>query len=253
MEFQIFKILWAALKNKLDLIAITDHNSPGMYESIASAAKDRNLTVLPGTEITIPQGARNIHLLAIFPPNKSNLVRVLLNKIGINDLTSQPSQASTKTTVDILDEIHDLGGLGILAHVDGESGLDSELKGNSIEKQRILKHKHLAGIEVVFSPAEDGSDVLEPSGGGYVRFQTAPADWNGATLADPSVATNANAFTWVKATATYLSGAKIGYMVAYDASAAGNYLGAGPLGTAKPVLVDDTPDVAAGAGSISLD
>lgn len=96
------------------------------------------------------------------------------------------------------------------------------------------------------TPAEDGTNVTEPSGGGYARVSTAPADWNAATLADPSVVDNANAITFPTATADWLAGANLTYFVAYDAAAAGNFLGAGALGTPKPVLNGDTPSFAAG-------
>ena len=103
------------------------------------------------------------------------------------------------------------------------------------------------------TPTETGTNVTEPSGGAYARVSTVAGDWNAATSADPSVVTNANAITFAKATATWLAGANLTYAVLYDAATNGNFLGAGVLGTAKPVLVDDTADIAAGDASVSLD
>lgn len=97
------------------------------------------------------------------------------------------------------------------------------------------------------APAEDGTNVTEPSGGGYARVATASTDWNSATLADPSVVSNATAVTFPEATADWLAGANLTHFALYDAATAGNYLGSGALDTAKPVTSGDTASFAAGA------
>jgi hypothetical protein len=102
-------------------------------------------------------------------------------------------------------------------------------------------------------PAEDGTNVTEPSSGSYARKSTAAGDWNAATNADPSVVTNANAITFVTATGNWLSSANIGYFALYDASTSGNFLGKGTLSVAKPVLNGDTASFPAGSLSVSLD
>lgn len=102
-------------------------------------------------------------------------------------------------------------------------------------------------------PGETGSGITEPSTGSYARKSTAAADWNAATLADPSVITNANAITFVTATANWLAGANITHFALFDASSSGNYLGGGALSVAKPVLNGDTASFPASSLSISLD
>ena len=103
------------------------------------------------------------------------------------------------------------------------------------------------------TPAEDGTNVTEPSGGAYARVSTAAGDWNTATLADPSLIDNANAITFPTATADWVSGADLTHAVLYDAASAGNFLGFGALGTAKPVTNGDTAEIAAGDLDITLD
>jgi hypothetical protein len=103
------------------------------------------------------------------------------------------------------------------------------------------------------TPTETGTNVTEPSAGAYARVATVAGDWNAATSADPSVVTNLNVVTFPKATADWLVGADLTYFVLYDAATSGNFLGAGLLTTAKPVLNDDTASFAAAALSISLD
>lgn len=103
-------------------------------------------------------------------------------------------------------------------------------------------------------PGEDGTNVTEPAGNGYARKATTAADWNAATLADPSVITNASALAFPQATGgNWLAGTNIGYFALYDAPTGGNYIGKGTLDVAKPVLQGDTPSFAPGALSCSLD
>lgn len=103
------------------------------------------------------------------------------------------------------------------------------------------------------TPAEDGTNVTEPSGGAYARVVTAAADWNGATLADPSLIDNANEIAFPQASADWLAGADLTHYVLFDAATAGNYLGAGALDTPKPVLSGDTAKIAPGDADITLD
>lgn len=105
-------------------------------------------------------------------------------------------------------------------------------------------------------PTEDGSGNNEPSGGSYARVATIAADWNAATLADPSLVDNANAITFPQASADWLAGADLTYAVLFDSvlgTTGENVLGSGVLGTAKPVLSGDTASFAAGELNITLD
>lgn len=103
------------------------------------------------------------------------------------------------------------------------------------------------------APAEDGTNVTEPSGGGYARVQTSASDWNAATLADPSLIDNANELSFPQATADWVSGSNLTHGVLYDAATGGNYLGSGALSTAKPVLTDDVAKIPAGDLDVTLD
>ena len=100
------------------------------------------------------------------------------------------------------------------------------------------------------TPAEDGTNVTEPSGGSYARVSTAGADWNAASAGATS---NANAITFAQATADWVAGANLTYLVAYDALTVGNPLFYGALTVAKPVLNGDTASFPAGDIDITLD
>ena len=103
------------------------------------------------------------------------------------------------------------------------------------------------------TPAEDGTNVTEPSTGSYARVATAAGDWNAATDADPSVLDNLNEIAFPQATADWLAGADLTHAVLYDAATGGNFLGAGALAVAKPVLNGDTAKIPAGDLDVTLD
>lgn len=100
------------------------------------------------------------------------------------------------------------------------------------------------------TPAEDGSNVTEPSAGSYARVATNAADWN---VAAAGATSNANAITFPQASADWLVGANLTDMVAYDALTVGNLLFNGTLAVAKPVLSGDTASIPAGDLDITLD
>lgn len=100
------------------------------------------------------------------------------------------------------------------------------------------------------TPAEDGTNVTEPSTGSYARVSTAAGDWNAAAA---GATANANAVTFAQASADWVAGANLTYLVAYDALTVGNELFYGLLTVAKPVLNGDTASFPAGDIDITLD
>lgn len=100
------------------------------------------------------------------------------------------------------------------------------------------------------APGEDGTGGTEVSGGSYARVATVGADWNAATLADPSLIDNANAITFPTASGAWGTVTSFGL---YDAATVGNYLGGGALGTSKAPTTGDTPRFSAGELNVTLD
>lgn len=58
------KIVARALEMKLDMIAVTDHNSTENADAVMRAAADMPLTILPGFEVT---SAEEAHVVCLFP------------------------------------------------------------------------------------------------------------------------------------------------------------------------------------------
>ena len=83
------EIVDAAIKNNLNGIAITNHDTLDGYEQVRTLAPNE-LTVIPGVEVTTTQG----HLLAL----------------GVNEV---PPQTDPLT---VTDHIHEQGGVAVLSH-----------------------------------------------------------------------------------------------------------------------------------------
>jgi hypothetical protein len=101
------------------------------------------------------------------------------------------------------------------------------------------------------TPAEDGTNVTEPSSGSYARV----AVTNNATnfpAAAAGAKANGTAITWPQASGDWLTGANLTYVVIYDAPTGGNFLGYGLLDVAKPVFSGDTASIAIGTFIVTL-
>lgn len=143
------------LDNDLDLVAITDHDTDRFYPEIREAVDGQDVTVLPGVEITTAQGGVNqIHVTAIFPPEKYTEITPLLSTIGINPKERGQGQADHNIKR-ICEEVLDRGGLPILAHIDEKSGADYELEGAGKIKEKIFDTEHVAAIEVVYPETKE--------------------------------------------------------------------------------------------------
>lgn len=98
-------------------------------------------------------------------------------------------------------------------------------------------------------PTASGTNITEPSTGGYTRQATSAATWAAASA---GATTNAQAITWTQASADYLAQANLAHGVLFDSLTGGNMLAFGPIATPKNVLQGDTPSIAVGDLDITL-
>ena len=133
-------VVEAALGRGLSLIAICDHNSAENVEAAVLAAESLPLSVLPGMEITT---AEEVHVLGIFESCRSALAiqEIVYEHLtpGRNDerlfgsqfvvdqydyVTSENERlliGATDLSIDqVVESIHDLGGLAIASHIQRE-------------------------------------------------------------------------------------------------------------------------------------
>jgi len=133
-------IVEKALQHGLDVIGISDHNSSENAPAVVKAARDRNLTVLPGMEVTSKE---EVHILAVFDSVDKALqlqeivyehlhgendteafgLQVVVNEdhdvLGFN---KRLLAGATELSVEqVVESISALEGLAIAAHVDRET------------------------------------------------------------------------------------------------------------------------------------
>jgi len=115
------QIIQAALDTGLHGIAITDHNNAAWIDQMKAAAADKDLVIFPGVELSLELG----HLVAIFDPKSTQKdVEGLLGRLDIKpDEFGRSETVCTKSVYEVVQTIHDRGGLAILAHIDQRKGI----------------------------------------------------------------------------------------------------------------------------------
>ncbi len=122
--------LCAYMKQQIDLVAITDHNTGKWIDPLKQAYSSlrhdktssfRPLTLIPGVEITTADG---IHILALFEPSvTTQFVEDFLTKIGSPaDTRGDSSCASAIGALALISHIITSGGVAVPAHIDRKRG-----------------------------------------------------------------------------------------------------------------------------------
>jgi PHP family Zn ribbon phosphoesterase len=133
-------IIKKALAAGLDLIAICDHNSSENVSYVIEAARGKNISILPGMEITTNEEVHVVALFETLDALASLQENIYLHLPGENDEARFGVQAIVNekgevegmnerlligaTTIGLNDTIafiHKLNGLAIAAHIDRES------------------------------------------------------------------------------------------------------------------------------------
>jgi ABC-type polar amino acid transport system ATPase subunit len=134
-------IVETAVAEGLAIIAITDHNEINNVELAFNEAVSRNVFVVPGMELSTPQG----HLLVYFPG--LNDLQVFYGKLDLAGRGTPDSRCQT-AMLDCLKLIDPARGFAILAHVDVDGGLEQAIQGHPPYKGDILSQAPLLGIEL---------------------------------------------------------------------------------------------------------
>ena len=134
------RVIERAKEKGLDMIGICDHNSAENVDAARRAGEINRITVLPGMEVTSREEA---HVLALFDHARSALIlqEKVYDRLISNGNTSKLEEeqivaneqdevegfcsrslfsATTLSVAEVVDLIHDLGGLAIAAHIDRE-------------------------------------------------------------------------------------------------------------------------------------
>ena len=134
-------IIQTCREKEIQVIGISDHNSAENIPGVRKAAQGMNITVLAGMEVTTSE---EVHILAIFDNEKQAYqlqdvvyAHLLPGKndedlFGIQVVSNELDEVesvvdklliggTTITLNDVIDTIHQFGGLAIASHIDRES------------------------------------------------------------------------------------------------------------------------------------
>jgi ABC-type lipoprotein export system ATPase subunit len=134
-------IIKTAASEGLSIIAITDHNEITNVARAIEASQRTSVLAVPAVELSTLQG----HLLCYLPTIET--LQRFYAQLAIVDKGKDTCRCK-HSLLDCLNLLHSLGGFGMLAHVDGESGFEAENPGGSPHKTDVLCHPSLLGIEL---------------------------------------------------------------------------------------------------------
>jgi predicted metal-dependent phosphoesterase TrpH len=135
------KIVQEALKRNLSIISITDHNSAQNVAAVIAAARDSDLSVIPGIEVTTSE---EVHIIGLFEETKSAIsmqelvydnlqpgendedlfgIQVVANEFDeVEEINKLFLMGATSLSLDdVINGIHERGGLAMAAHIDRQS------------------------------------------------------------------------------------------------------------------------------------
>ena len=144
------------MEKEIDCVAVTDHNGGEWIDKLKntlqtlSAGEDdkpewyRPLWLFPGVEISVQGG---VHLLAIFDPEKTKAdIDSLLGAVGYDGNKGASNDVTKKALSDVVNIVHERGGVAIPAHADKDKGL-FKLTGATLEQ--ALDNPNLYAMELI--------------------------------------------------------------------------------------------------------
>jgi len=133
-----------ALSSKnISVGVITNHNKFDYceYKAIHTAAKKKDIFILPGTELSIKEGSNGVHTLIVFNPNDwlingHDSINEFLNSAFLN--IPNREHANTRCNDDLMTIIRKLDLFNkdyfiVFAHIEDNSGFYNECKGGMIQ------------------------------------------------------------------------------------------------------------------------
>lgn len=129
------EILKECQKNNISVVGIADHGNIDNSISLKEKLEEKDIVVFPGFEV---MSAEKIHMVCLFSPktDSSTLNRVL-GAVGL-EKALQGNETSTKTCMDIADEVKKQGGFWYAAHITGDNGILKIGKLNNVWKDERL-------------------------------------------------------------------------------------------------------------------
>jgi len=140
-------IVDSAVRQRLKVIAITDHNSHLNVQRAIDHAQSNyagQILVLPGVEVTTGHG----HLLVYFAPERVADLAKFLAKLDLIGEMGADNTRTAKSMADTIAEAEKLGAICIAAHIDRQkTGFEAFAAGFQNWKRDIINSPGLYGLE----------------------------------------------------------------------------------------------------------
>lgn len=157
------EVVQRAIDAGLSGIAVTDHQTGEWIDRVKAAAADTELIVFPGVEVNQLSGIKGIHLVVLFDVDASSQdIEGFLSAIGAVAGVGKERKKQTATVgiLQVLDKVHELGGIAVLAHCQSAKGVLGEMKGDV--RTKIVQHPAVLAAE---APAADFYDTTKEKDG----------------------------------------------------------------------------------------
>lgn len=131
-------IVDTAIEKGLSIISITDHNEDRNVKRALKHAEGKNILVIPGMEVSTLQG----HLLLYF--EKYDELKNFRGKLSV----AEDRQTCTQGIIDCLNLAKQYNGVGVLAHIELDSGFEKTINRFDPKMSAILTHEVLMALEI---------------------------------------------------------------------------------------------------------
>ena len=139
------EVVRAAKARGIRLIAITDHHDVRGWRPAWNVA--RGVAVLPGVELSCPDGGSAIHIIGIFKRDNKLDEEMFIDTLELEHAGLGSAEDYVPYGVaEAVERIHALGGLAVAAHAHSSKGLLKECTGPALK--RIIENCKLDAIEI---------------------------------------------------------------------------------------------------------
>ena len=163
-------IVDSAVRQKLSVIAITDHNNNVNVQRAIDHAQNYyagQILILPGVEVTTAHG----HLLVYFAPERTADLAKFLSRLDLIGDMGEANTRTAKSMADAISEAEKLGGICVAAHIERDkTGFELFAPGFQNWKRDIITSPGLYGLECdTVDALKWYSDDDEPGSAGVER------------------------------------------------------------------------------------
>lgn len=201
----------------IKILGITEHNDVSWIEEIRDAAKNTDITVFPGFEVSADSGAGGIHIIALFEPNAEiTVLDDLITQIGLPRKNrfhkDGSSKLSDRNLDDLVNFITDNGGICIAAHVLRDHGILNKESMTGEPRVNAWANEKLLAAEIPEERAKltgFAKNVFENNQDLYKRKRGIAAIYSSDARSLEEIG---NRVTWIKISSKTLNGLKHAFL-----------------------------------------